>query len=507
MVPIGPSPRHYELEDAGSQKNVGSSIHYPSIESDFAENLRQDILRYVTGGVWLARKKNRKITKYRKYSFFNIGTLLFGIVFIYMIICIIMYATEKHITVYEVMRGSLSGNYRFHALALRTEAVVNTTHSGSVRYYVREGSRASAGSTVCSVNETGAVGPVAYEEFVLDASDESRLQNTLSSFTINFSPSAFQSAYDLKSNVETTVAEVMQSATGLPISVRNGCEATASGFVVYHTDGMESLTEPQLSQSLFDESSYHVNSLRGNNKVSAGSPVFKLITGEDWALYFPLDDQLGIRLASAESITFRFLKDNVTYTAPFSIVRNGSEAFGKISMNHSLVRYVTDRFLEIELVMNQNVGLKIPVTSITQREFYRIPEEYAIVNADTSSEITLLVEEFAADGSSKTEYRTANVYRHNKIDKYYLVDKQLLQEGCYLLKENSATRMQVQEKDTEIVSGVYNINKGYAVFRDITVLDENEEYCIVSSNTFYGLAVHDYIVQYADEVTEEEIVY
>lgn len=55
--------------------------------------------------------------------------------------------------------------------------------------------------------------------------------------------------------------------------------------------------------------------------------------------------------------------------------------------------------------------------------------------------------------------------------------------------------------------GVYNINKGYAVFREVTVIDENEEYCIVESNNTYSLAAYDYIVLDASEVTEDQIVY
>nr|MCR5556493.1 hypothetical protein [Butyrivibrio sp.] len=42
--------------------------------------------------------------------------------------------------------------------------------------------------------------------------------------------------------------------------------------------------------------------------------------------------------------------------------------------------------------------------------------------------------------------------------------------------------------------GVYNINKGYADFRQIKILYQNDEYSIVKSNTTYGLAVYDYIV-------------
>ena len=128
-------------------------------------------------------------------------------------------------------------------------------------------------------------------------------------------------------------------------------------------------------------------------------------------------------------------------------------------------------------------------------------------NDGTESEITLKVEHFTEDGASKVRYQTANVYQYDSEKKEYLVDRQLLNEGDYIQLENPAKRIQIQEKDVKTLYGVYNINKGYAVFREITMIDENEEYCIVESNNVYGLAAYDYIVLNADEVTEDEIVY
>lgn len=452
-------------------------------------------------------KKSTKITKYKKNSFFNIGTLFFGIVFVYMVICIFMYLTETHITSYEVTRGSITGNYRFHAFSLRSETIVNASQSGAVRYYVREGARASAGSAVCSVNTSNTTAPVSYSTFSMSSEEAARIQSLLSSFTINFDSNAFQSTYDTKSNVQTALAEILQGLEEAPAYVQNQCTAPASGFILYSTDGYESMTEAQITSELFDQSSYHVTSLRQNASVTAGNPVFKEVTSEDWALYFPMSEKLHTELADASSIQFRFLKDNVTFTAPFSIIQNGQEYFGKISMSNSLVRYATDRYLEIELIMNKKVGLKIPESAIVQRDFYAIPEEYVIKNEGTDSEITLKVETSTEDGSAKTEYLTANVYKYDSEAKTYLIDRQLLSVGDVILMDDSAKRMQLQEKDEETLYGVYNINKGYAVFREITIIDENEEYCIVESNNTYGLAAHDYIVLRSDEVTEDQIVY
>ena len=53
------------------------------------------------------------------------------------------------------------------------------------------------------------------------------------------------------------------------------------------------------------------------------------------------------------------------------------------------------------------------------------------------------------------------------------------------------------------LTGVYNMNKGYADFKQITKLDENDEYAIVSSNTKYGLTVYDRIVLDASSVKND----
>lgn len=452
-----------------------------------------------------AVNRTKKITKYRRYSFFNIGTLLFGTVFIYMVISTVMYLTETHVTAYEVRKGSITGNYRYHALALRTESIVNASQSGSVRYFEREGAKTSAGSAVCAINETGAMEPAVISDFMLNEDDEKRLRDALSGFTINYSGASFQKTYDIRSSVEGTISEVIEENSSDYISIRNQCTAPESGFVVYKIDGFEDLTENQLTSDVFSQSAYTAENLRDQKTVRAGDPVFKLVTQEDWALYFPLDDRLLIDLADTERIRFRFLKDNVTFTASFAVISNGEESFGRITLDNSLVRYVTDRFLEIELVMNKKDGLKIPSSAIADRSFYSIPEDYVIRNDDTEKEVTLKVESFGNDGSSNVDYVTANVYKY--VDGEYLVDRNLLADGDYILMEDSAKKYQIQEKDIQTLHGVYNINKGYAVFREITVIDENEEYCVVESNSVYGLAAYDYIVLNAADVTEDQIVY
>ncbi len=451
------------------------------------------------------RRNRRKITRYRRRSFLNIGTLLFGLVFIYMIIMAVMYLTETHIVSYEVVKGTLTGNYRYNALALREEEIVNATQSGTVRYFEREGAKASSGSTVCAINETGSSDLPAISDFSLSQDDADRLSDTLSTYVINYSSSAFQKTYDLKSNVEGLITEVAEENSSGIAYIRNAVEAPDSGFVLYKVDGFESVTEEELDSSMFSQNSYTATNLRSRESVSTGEPLFKLVTSENWAVYFPVDSKLATELADSDTIRFRFLKDNITFSSPFSLIMNGDEYFGKITLDNSLVRYVTERYLDIELVMNKKSGLKIPTSSIAVRSFYSIPEDYVTVNEDTDDEVLLKVESFAEDGSSEVNYLTANVYSYSNGQ--YMVDKELLHEGEYLLSEVSSKRLQISEKDAQELYGVYNINKGYAVFREITIIDQNEEYCIVESNNPYGLSAYDYIALDASKVTDDQIVY
>ena len=113
------------------------------------------------------------------------------------------------------------------------------------------------------------------------------------------------------------------------------------------------------------------------------------------------------------------------------------------------------------------------------------------------------------DGNTSTEFVSATIYRRiegetEEEDMYY-VDKSDLKAGDVLVKPDSQSRFEI--KETGSLEGVYSINKGYAVFRQISVLDKNEDYCIVETGTPYGIAQFDHIVLDGSTVNEETILY
>ena len=110
------------------------------------------------------------------------------------------------------------------------------------------------------------------------------------------------------------------------------------------------------------------------------------------------------------------------------------------------------------------------------------------------------------DGSSSIVFVPTTIY-YSKDGYYYIEisDESEIKAGDYLVKPGSSDRFQVGQ--SAALDGVYNINKGYAVFRQIEILTSNEEYDIVEKGTTYGLSVYDHIVLDASTVTEGTIIY
>lgn len=451
------------------------------------------------------RRRKTKVVKISGGSIINIGTLTFGIVLLYMLTYLAMYLTSEKVIAYEVTAGSLSGNYRYTAIALRSETPVTCSETGPISYYARECSKVGVGNGIYSIGTMNVANSTSGAELAeLDNESYSDFRSIAATFSGNYSPVSYQSVYNFKADAQTAMIELLtqkvidSASMGISAGL-NLVPAERDGVVVYSTDGMENLTAEEITMNSFSRKNYKRENLRLKESVKAGDVVYKLITSEDWSLIIPLDKKTAMELSDQSSLRFRFMEDGSAFNASFSILQNGSDYFGKLDIGNSMIRFAQDRFVDIELLVNRQTGLKIPNSAIGEKVFYRIPAEFVTVNEQSGDEIVLRKETYDTDGSAIVRMVTATVY--NKTDTDYYVDTSLFEEGDYVLMKDSSRRFQVS--DTKSLIGVFNINKGYPVFREITIIDENEEYCIVESNSDYGLAQYDQIALDASAVKDD----
>ena len=77
-------------------------------------------------------KHSTNITVFRKKWNINIGIIIFGVVFIYLIVTVLMYLTSNHISSYEVREGTILKDNAYTGLAIRDEEVIPADQSGYV---------------------------------------------------------------------------------------------------------------------------------------------------------------------------------------------------------------------------------------------------------------------------------------------------------------------------------------------------------------------------------------
>ena len=228
-----------------------------------------------------------------------------------------------------------------------------------------------------------------------------------------------------------------------------------------------------------------------------------------------MSDKQAAKLQGRTAIRVKFLKDDMTQSGDFSIIKIDGSKYGKIDFSRGLIRYASDRFLDIELVTNTVTGLKIPLSAIVARDFYVIPAEYATTDPDSGS-VGFNKVSRDSDGNNVRTFINATIYGKVKVkdenesdsDKEvynYYVDKNAFKEGDAIVKDDSNQRFIVGETDS--LEGVYCINQGYAVFRQVDILDQNEEYAIISSSTSYGLSRYDRIARDSAQVKAQDILY
>ncbi|MDE6606519.1 MAG: hypothetical protein K2K54_02005 [Lachnospiraceae bacterium] len=457
---------------------------------------------------------NNKITKYRKPLNLNIGIIIFGVVFIYIIIGIFSYLTSEHIVGYEVPLGVLSTNNVYKGIALREESIFYSNSAGYINYYAREGERVAYNNLVYTVDETGRlsdyINAAALGENALSDEDLSELKSEIVEFSNLFSRDDFSTVYDFKYSVKGTVLKLaniamLENAGNISsegASLISYGRASDSGIVIYSTDGYEDKTIENLTADDFDAKEYKKNQLISNELVAANDPVYKLATNENWMIVIQTEEEKAKELLDEDYVKIRFLKNQDESWAKVSTYTgaDGSTLVG-LSFSNSMVSFCTDRFIDIELILDEDRGLKIPKSSIVEKQFYLVPEEYITQGGSNNS--YGVIRESYLEGTQTTEFVETNVY--SVEDGEYYLDDSTLRLGDRLIKPDSTDTYTISKQGTLI--GVYNINKGYADFKQIVILDKNEEYAIVQSNTAYGLNVYDYIVLDATTVNEDDFIY
>lgn len=459
----------------------------------------------------------KKVVRYRRKP--KAAAIIFGIVLVYIVCFIVIYVSKAKVQTYEVEVGSLMNNASFTVVALRQEEVYNSSYSGDINYYQREGTRVMTDDTVYTVDETGRVSEILAQYTSGDGnklSDENLtvIKNTLTNYKTEYGDNDFSAVYDLKSDLNATVLQSINenimanldsivSSTGSQDLFKT-VKAEKPGIVVYSVDGYEGITEETIGNVDFKKTAYDKQNLKSEKLIAASDPAYKIITSENWTLMFPItqSDIDKYSLSGKDTISIKFTKDSVTGTFPFKIVNDGKNSYGEITLSKYMIRYATERFLDIEIIVSGKSGIKVPVSAVTENEFYKIPKEYLITNGEKGN-YGFLVEESDSEGKLNQVFKSVDIYK--STDDSIYIKKTELSAGTSIIKMDSSDRFVVGP--VEKLKGIYCVNTGYTVFKLVEIIDGNNEYYIVKQSLSHGVSIYDRIILDADKYSENEMIY
>lgn len=460
-------------------------------------------------------EKDTNILKFKKKKQLNIGIIIFGFIFIYLVATVIMYITAPHVTVYEVRKGSILKDTAYTGLAIRDEIVVQATESGYINYFAQDNSKVKSGSNIYTLTneQLNFEENTAAQAVSLTAESKRNLSLKIQEFIYDYEENHFSDSYDLKNDLksslgslssQTKLAQLSSMINQGSLSGANIYKTSDDGIVVYSVDGMEGLTVDTATVSNLNKSTYHKTEFANNTKIKSGDAVYKIITNDEWTLMIELDEETADVLKDNKYIKVNFTKDHQTMWADFQLKTIDGHHIAYLTFQNAMVRYATERYLDVELILEDKTGLKIPKTAETEKEFYVVPIDFISQGGDSSGS-GVLMKAKDKDNSDITKHMSVNIYYKNEEEQVVYLDPNQFEDGTVLLKENSNDTFSLKEKRT--LKGVYSINKGYAVFKQIEILCESDTYYIVEEGSAYGLSNYDHIALDSTNIQENDVVF
>ena len=458
----------------------------------------------------MAGNKLTNIQVYRKKWNINIGVIIFGAVFIYLVVTVLLYLTGNHVTAYEVREGSILKDNAYTGFIVRDETIVQAESDGYINYFALEGSKVGAKTRVYTLSDKKLelTSNTDEESLELTSEEQNSILMKTQSFSENFREEQFSDVYTLKNNItnvlESKSNQSRQAQLDAMVAAGNNdlqiYTAVSDGIILYSTDGYENITTDQVTEDDISKANYESKNLTDNTKIKAGDPVYKLIRSNDWSVVILLNDETAKELADVNRVKVSFSNDNETTYAGFSIQTKKDTSYGILTFDSSMIRYAEERYLDLELILEDESGLKIPKSSVVTKKFYTVPKDY-LTSGGNSSGTGVLVD----IGKDQSQFQSVEVYYSDEESNLVYLDYDAFDSNTVLKKPDSSETYELTK--TKKLKGVYNINKGYAIFRQVQILCESDEYYIVASGQDYGLTNYDHIALYGDSVRTDDVVF
>lgn len=483
----------------------------------------------------LGRKDSKKVIQMKRRHSKATGAFL--ILFaIYVLFLGFQSATKEHVSIYEVTEKKISDDNLVRGIIIRNEKLVTSSQSGYINYYVADGTKVGAKTRIYSIDQTGQIfdqiSDIQTDSITLSKQNTSDIRSEIAAYRDSCDLSHFEEIYQFKYNIDNTVSELTNAQlldNVTRILRKNGSDesfqfgsAGESGVISYTSDGLENLSMNDISSKTFENTSEQQQQLRKTESVEAETPIYRLVTNESWSVVFPLTEEQfkNIQQESKLTITLKRIQAKVAPQVTTFTMDGGY--YAKIDLKRYMIQYINNRYLDLEIEMSDEAGLKIPKSSVIQKSFYKLDQNY--ITQDQKGNSGVIVVSYQKDGTPVYEHHSMMVLsfpeeedsedssqeeetaEQEQKTTYCYIPADELEPGTSIVRDNMGSE-KFQLAATEKLDGVFCCNKGYCEFRPVEIAYKNNEYCIIRKDTVNGLSAYDHIILNPDLIRENDIIH
>lgn len=488
----------------------------------------------------MAKRKKKNIKK-RQRRRIALGLLLSLFVIIYLVGSLLRFKKITPLSIEVAQIGNIDRNIHVNGVIIRNETVVKSKDEGNITYLAFEGEKVKGGTKICMVGDSSTIAKIQDDikkvnediikeqnqrkEFSLVRKDikniNYQIDDLINKYMNAYSNRNYSQLYSIRSSIELEIEKkqsvlAQENSASLQelVAIKNEYEkklfnnsdvisAPKGGIVSYYFDGLEE----KLSVNNFDKitekdlkNSSELIDLSQNHNVKKDSPVFKIVDNYSWYIVGSFSNELVEDYKVGDVI---YIKLNGIHNSSLS-----AEIFNLRPLNNDKMLFILrcteqmpslmfGRNVELEIIRDNYEGIKIPINSIVEKVFLKIPKKYIQESANNKVLIKRLPE--------KDELITVKIEYEDNENVYILEDFSSIKlYDTLVLPENAQNEYVINKSESKV--GVFVVNGGIIRFKPIKILAKNNEYAIVDSNLSNGIKIYDQIVSNATNVKENQLL-
>ena len=486
----------------------------------------------------ITKKSPNKKKKYSKNS--SALTILLILITLYLAINSIQ-IFRKRVQVDTVKLGKIENKIHTEAIIVRNEKVIYSPAEGYINIRAQEGIKLAKDYEALSISTSKNTSKISSKIDILNQQIyeiqklrknvstvktdvekiDTDIQNYVSEIKKFISVKDYKSIYLYKQKLENTMEQknekfqtdpttdtnlsaILEQKNKYQNELNNLSKVVYTpipGIISYQSDGLEEKLLPDQMEDIdifevLEKNQPHATRL--DEQVQQDKFLFRLIDPYQWFIVLKLNSG-DKKIKKGDFVKVRFNDKQLVLTGSIiSVKESDSSKNITIAFSSEIGKFLNERKLDIDLILEDYEGLKVPSESIVEKNFLKIPKT-ALTDYNYSKAIVAY--------KNKSKLPIPIGYYIEENDWIYIpIDIENIGINDIILKDQTNSEETFTIQEMIIKKGVYVLSAGVSQFKTVQPIISNDLYTIVKPGDYKGIQLYDQVIINPSTITDQHII-